>query len=124
MRGEADGYVIKREQLAFLKDQREPQLTEEMRRQLRPTVLGRGNPGFEPVYRYMTDDGKASVDFWHKDFPVERLRGVKGGDLVPIEVLMVVETIAGAQPRIIWPPDLINGDIDAELRAAWPKIYP
>ena len=116
--------MINREQLAFLKGQREPLLTEEMRRHLGPTVLGRGTAAFEPVYRYMTDDGKASVDFWHKDFPVERLKGMKGGDPVPLEVLMVVETIAGAQPRIIWPPDLINGDIDAELRAAWPKMYP
>jgi hypothetical protein len=37
---------------------------------------------------------------------------------------MIVETVAGAQLRIIGPPAKINGDIGAELRAAWPKMYP
>jgi hypothetical protein len=75
--GDEKPTLIERAQLAFLKEQREPRLTQEMRRRLGTTVLGRGNPGFEPVYRYLTDRGEASIDFWHKDFPVERLRGLQ-----------------------------------------------
>jgi hypothetical protein len=112
--------AIDREQLAFLKEQHTPLFIKDVLERLGPTEPGNG----EPYYRYIVTSGpRASIEFWLRDVPDDRLKNQKNMEVINMEIAMVVEKAVDAKPEIIWPKQLVGTDIDSVLKATWPKIY-
>jgi hypothetical protein len=103
---------ISREQLHFLATQQRPLFVRDVTDRL-GAVEGSSQGLFYP---YRVRGESTTVEFWM--LPGPRITPPEG---VPMQIAMVVERRAGAQPVIIWPRALRGSDVKSAQRRFYPK---
>ena len=103
---------ISREQLRFLETQQRPLFVRDVTDRL-GAVEGSSQGLFYP---YKVRGENTTVEFWM--LPAARITPPGG---TPMQIAMVIERRADAQPVIIWPRALRGRDIEAAKRRYYPK---